>query len=73
MSKFIYAVMESVGNFSHTVEEFDNEDQALQFMTNRARSDAQDQFTDIRNIHEDEYELELENALNYYCIEKWEV
>ena len=72
MSK-VYAVMESVGNFSHTLEEFDNEDQAIQFMTGRARKDAQNQFEDIRRIPEFEYEIELENALNYYAIEIWEV
>ncbi len=72
MSK-VFAVMESVGNFSHTVEEFDEHDQAIQFMMNRARNDAQDQFEDIHNIPELEYDIEFGNALSYYNVDEWEV
>ena len=30
--KTVYAVMEAVGNFSHTLEEFDNRDSAAEFL-----------------------------------------
>ncbi len=74
MSKTIYAVMESVGNFAHTLEEFSNRDNAAEFMLDRATEDAQEEFTCHRSeVPEHEWEMALENALNYYSIEGWEV
>ncbi len=73
MSK-VFAVMESVGNFSHTLEEFDNEDSAAEFVMTRALDTAKEQFTcDFEDIPEIELEEELELAMSYYAIEKWEV
>ena len=76
MNETIYAVMESVGNFAHTLEEFDNRDSAAEFMLDRATEDAREEF--IEGIHPDdipdhEWERALENALSYYSIEGWEV
>ncbi len=70
----VYAVMELVGNFSHTLEEFNSRDEAAEFMLDRATEDARDVFT----VHKSEvcsadWEDALENALSYYAIEKWEV
>ncbi len=75
MSK-IYAVMESVGNWSHTLEEFDNMDNASEFMLDKATKDALESY--IEGTRKDEicpveWEESLENALSYYCIEGWEV
>ena len=71
----IYAVMEMVGNFSHTLEEFDNRDEASEFVVNRAMDDAKECFEDGTHFEEvqEEFEEELENALSYYSIDKWEV
>ena len=76
MSKTIYVVMESVGNFAHTLEEFDNRDSAAEFMLDKATDDAREEFiegTHPDDIPEHEWEIALENALNYYSIEGWEV
>ncbi len=74
MSNTIYAVMESVGNFSHTLEEFDNRDEASEFMLDRATEDAQEEFTCHKiEVPLHEWEMALENALSYYSIEGWEV
>ncbi|KYJ87531.1 hypothetical protein [Sulfurovum riftiae] len=74
MSSTVYAVMELSGNFAHTLEEFDNIDEAAEFMLDKATEDAQEAFT----VHKTEvpaYEWEeaLENALSYYNIEEWKV
>ena len=45
MRSTIYAVMELSGNFAHTLEEFDNRDNASEFMLDRATEDAQKEFT----------------------------
>ncbi len=72
--KRVYAVMESVGNFSHTVAEFSNEDEASKFVMTHALDTAKENFTcNVEEIPEWELEEELENALSYYAIEKWEV
>ncbi len=72
MSKNIYAVMESVSNWSHTLEEFDNMDEAAEFMLDKATEDAQEDFTCHRSeVPEYEWEMALENALSYYSIERW--
>ena len=74
MSKFIYAVTERCGNFSHTLEEFDSPDEAAEFMLDRATEDAQEVFTCHKSeVPDFEWEEALENALDYYAIEKWEV
>jgi hypothetical protein len=74
MSKFIYVVTERYGNFSHTLEEFDNPDEAAEFMLDRATEDAQEVFTVHKSeVPDFEWEEALENALDYYAIEKWEV
>jgi hypothetical protein len=74
MDKYIYAVMERCGNFSHTLEEFDSQDQAAEFMLDRATEDAQESFTCHKSeVPDFEWEEALENALDYYNIEKWEV
>ena len=71
MSK-IYAVMESVGNWSHTLEEFDDMDLASEFMLDRATEDAQEEFTVHKSeVPEHEWEMALENALYHYSIEGW--
>ena len=75
MSK-MYAVMESVGNWSHTLEEFDNEDNASEFMLDRATEDALESY--IEGTRKDEicsveWEESLELALSYYAIEVWGV
>jgi len=63
----IYAVMESVGNFAHTVEEFENEDAAAEFVMDRAIETAREAFTfdHVDDIPEVEFEEELELALSY--------
>jgi len=76
MRKTIYAVMEAVGNFAHTLAEFENRDCAAEFMLNQATEDAREEF--VEGIHPDdipeyEWEIALENALSYYRIEGWEV
>jgi len=58
----VYVVMESVGNFSHTVAEFDGMDEASEFIMTNALETAKEQFT--CNV-EDIPEIELE--------EEWEV
>ena len=71
----IYAVMEMCGNFSHTLEEFDNRDSASEFVMDHAITDAMESMK-IENrldIDEVEFEEELELALSYYSIDKWEV
>ena len=74
MSKTIYAVMESVGNFAHTLEEFDSRDSATEFMLDKGTEDAQEEFTCHKSeVPEHEWETALENALSYYSIEGWEV
>ncbi len=73
MSK-IFAVMEMCGNFSHTLCEFESEDSAAEFVMTRALDTAKEQFKcDFEDIPEVELEEELELALSYYNIEKWEV
>ena len=69
----IYAVMEQVGNFSHTLEEFDTEDEASEFIMTRATESARAEFNfaNVEDIPEVEYEEELELALSYYDIEIW--
>ena len=70
--KTVYAVMESVGNFAHTLEEFDNRDSTAEFMLDRATEDAQEEFICHKSeVPEHEWEMALENALSYYCIEGW--
>ena len=76
MSKFIYEVMERCGNFSHMLEKFDSPDEAAEFMLDRATEDALESY--IEGTRKDEicpveWEESLENALDYYAIEKWEV
>jgi len=75
----IYAVIESVGNFSHTLEalvasdqRFDNEDEASEFIMTRATESARAEFhfANVEDIPEVEYEEELELALSYYAIEE---
>jgi len=74
MSKIIYAVMELHGNFSHTLEEFDNRDNAAEFMLDKATEDAREVFTCHKSeVPEFEWEEALENALSYYSIDRWEV
>lgn len=74
MNKTTYAVIESVGNFSHTLEEFNNRDEASEFMLDRATEDAQKEFTCHKSeVPEYEWEEALENALSYYSIDEWEV
>ncbi len=71
----VYAVMEAVGNFSHTLEEFDNRDEASEFVMNRAMEDAKSQFKEGLAPSEigEEFEEELELALSYYSIDEWKV
>ena len=70
----MFAVMQSVGNWSHTLEEFDNMDEASEFMLDRATEDAKETFTcDKVDVPEYEWEMALENALYYYSIERWGV
>ena len=72
--KTVYAVMESVDNFAHTLEEFDNMDDASEFMLDKATEDAQEEFTCYKSeVSEYEWEEALENALSYYSIDRWEV
>ena len=74
MNKTVYAVMERCGNWSHTLEEFDNRDEASEFLLDRATEDAQEVFTVHKlEVPDFEWEEALENALNYYSIERWEV
>ena len=74
MSKTIYAVMELSGNFAHTLEEFDNRDEAAEFMLDKAIEDAREEFTVHKSeVPEHEWEEALENALSYYSIDEWEV
>ncbi len=70
----IYAVMESVGNFSHTLEEFDNMDEASEFVMDRAMTTAKEQFKEGVHLEDvqEEFEMELELAISYYSIEEWE-
>lgn len=68
----IYAVMESVGNFAHTLAEFDTRDEASEFIMTRALQEAKEEFTClVEEIPELELEIELENKLSYYSIEEW--
>ena len=70
----VYAVMEMCGNFSHTVEEFDNRDEAAEFVMTEALATAKEQFTcHVEDIPEVELEEELELAMSYYSIDEWEV
>ena len=74
MSKSIYTVMELSGNFAHTLVEFNNGDEAAEFMLDRATKDAQEVFTVHKSeVPNFEWEEALENALSYYSIEKLEV
>ena len=74
MSKSIYTVMELSGNFAHTLAEFENGDEAAEFMLDRATEDAQEVFTVHKSeVPDFEWEEALENALSYYSIEKLEV
>ena len=74
MSKTIYAVMELSGNFSHTLEEFDNRDEAAEFMLDEATEDAREEFTVHKSeVADHEWETALENALSYYSIDEWQV
>lgn len=69
-----YAVMEMIGNFSHTVAEFDSRDEAAEYVMNEALSTAKEQFDClVEEIPPFELEEELENALSYYSIEVWNV
>ena len=72
----MYAVMEMCGNWSHTLEEFDNMDEASEFILDRATEDALESY--VVGVRKDEicpveWEESLELALSYYCIERWEV
>ena len=69
----IYAVMEQVGNFAHTVEEFDCLDTASEFVLDRATETALESFNyeHRADIPELEFEEELELALSYYSIDRW--
>ena len=69
----IYAVMEAVGNFSHTIAEFDTRDEAAEFIRDRAMTAAKAEFEDgtMFEYVQTELEIELENALSYYSIEEW--
>ena len=69
----IYAVMEMSGNFAHTLEEFSNEDQASEFVMDKAITDARENFTDDEDYlnQTDDFEEELQLALSYYSIDKW--
>ncbi len=70
----IYAVVESVGNFAHTLVEFDNRDSAAEYIMTEALSTAKEQFTcNVEDIPEVELEIELELAMSYYDIDEWEV
>jgi hypothetical protein len=74
MSKFIYVVIERSGNFGHTLEEFYSPDEAAEFMLDRATEDAQEVFTVHKSeVPDFEWEEALENALDYYSVERWEV
>jgi len=75
MSNKIYAVMQAVGNFSHTLEEFECEDYASEFVMNRAIEDVREAFTDDEDYinQTEDFEEELELALSYYSIDEWEV
>ncbi len=73
MSRTIYAVMERCGNFAHTLEEFNNIDEASNFMLDMATEDASETFTvHGSEVPDFEWEEALENALSYYTIERWE-
>lgn len=73
-SKSIYSVTERVGNFSHTLEEFETRDEAVEFMLDRVNEDTQEEFICHRTeVPEHEWDEVWENALSYYSIEKWEV
>lgn len=69
----LYIVNELVGNFSHTVAEFNNIDEASEFVMDKARINALEAFevgfTPENSMEELEYEEALENALSYYTIE----
>jgi hypothetical protein len=66
--------MESVGNFSHTLEEFTSMDEASEFMLDKATEDAQEEFIVHKlEVPLHEWEMALENALSSYSIEGWEV
>ena len=70
----VFAVMESVGNFSHTLEELNAGAKGEDYGMTRALDTAKEQFTcDVEDIPEIELEEELELAMSYYAIEKWEV
>ena len=70
----VYAVMESVGNFSHTAAEFDSMDEASEFIMTNALETAKEQFIcNVEDIPEIELEEELELAMSYYAIDEWEV
>ncbi len=74
MSSTVYAVMELSGNFAHTLEEFDNIDEASEFMLDQATEDARKLFSVHKSeVSEIEWEEALENALSYYNIEEWAV
>ena len=73
MSKTLYAVMELCGNFAHTLTEFEDRNEAAEFMLDRATEDARETFTVHKSeVPDYEWEEALENALSYYSIEKWE-
>ena len=71
----VYTVMEAVGNWSHTLEEFDTRDEASEFVMDLALNTARDQFIEGTYFDEvqEELEIELELALSYYSIEEWDV
>ncbi len=69
----IYAVMESVGNFAHTIKEFNNEDEARELIMNRAIETTKEAFTGNYEDYADNIDFadELELQLSYYSVDRW--
>jgi len=63
-----YIVEELVGNFGHSLETFEERDEAEHFMIECAGNDVTNEYGEDILLNNEEYMRALENALSYYAI-----
>ena len=65
-----YKIYKMIGNFSTEVAEFDNEIEAVDYITEYAVKDLEDDIgDDLQYMTEKDFRIEYQNAISYYSID----
>ena len=66
----IYKVYQMMGNFSSLMGEFEEEYEAVDYVTENAMKDVEEEYSDdLSYMTEEDFQMAYENAVSYYGID----